>query len=287
MLIFWTIAIAVITAIACSICGVFLVVKREAFISEGLSHAVLPGIVTAFIIFRDRNPFGLIIAAGLTGLVMVWLVRLLCKTNRVEQDAALGIVFSGLFSFGIILSKLELRNTHFHAHCIIDGNLSYAPLKSFMLGDLYLGPQAFVTMSAILILLVAFITIFFKVLKLSAFDPTLAHLLGFRPTLISTVWLSLVSMTAVAAFDTAGTILVVALMITPPATANLLTNSLLKMLVISGLLASAAAAGGIYLGLLLDISYAGPIASVSGAIFLLVTILKAKKFKSLTEVEVP
>ena len=76
----WTYIIAVLTAIACSLAGVLLVVKREALVSEGLSHAVLPGIVLAFLIFRDRNSPLLILAAGLSGLLMVWLVQWIAKT---------------------------------------------------------------------------------------------------------------------------------------------------------------------------------------------------------------
>ena len=81
----WTYIIAVLTAIACSLAGVLLVVKREALVSEGLSHAVLPGIVLAFLIFRDRSSPLLILAAGLSGLLMVWLVQWIAKTGRVKH----------------------------------------------------------------------------------------------------------------------------------------------------------------------------------------------------------
>ncbi|MEO1525764.1 MAG: metal ABC transporter permease [Planctomycetota bacterium] len=215
-LILWTIAIAVVTAIACSLCGALLVVRREAFVSEGLSHAVLPGIVVSFVIFRDRSSFELIVAAAASGLLMVWLVHLICRSGRVDQDAALGIVFSGLFSVGVVLSNIRLRDVHFHASCIIDGNLALAGLRSFKVGDLYLGPTAFVSMSVILVCLVAFLCVFFNSLKLTAFDESLAELVGLRPRILRLIWLSLVSVTTVAAFETAGTVLVVALMVMPP-----------------------------------------------------------------------
>ena len=80
-LLLWTFAIAILTAIACSLAGVMLVVKREAFISEGLSHAVLPGIILAFLIFQDRSSPLLIIFAGLSGLLMVWLVQAIVQTG--------------------------------------------------------------------------------------------------------------------------------------------------------------------------------------------------------------
>ena len=93
-LIAWTLVIGIVTAVACALCGVFLVVKRESFISEGLSHAVLPGIILAFAIFRDRSSPWLVISAGLSGLIMVWLVQAISLTRRVDKDAALGIVES-------------------------------------------------------------------------------------------------------------------------------------------------------------------------------------------------
>ena len=125
----WTYIIAVLTAIACSLAGVMLVVKREALVSEALSHAVLPGIVIAFLVFRDRSSPLLIFAAGMSGLLMVWLVKWIAGSGRVKQDAALGIVFSGMFSVGVIASSLNLKNINFHPDCIIDGNLAFAALE--------------------------------------------------------------------------------------------------------------------------------------------------------------
>ena len=270
LLIAWTLVIGIVTAIACSLCGVFLVVKREAFVSEGLSHAVLPGIILAFAFFEDRSSPWLIISAGLSGMLMVWLFQAIQYTKRVDRDAALGIVFSGLFSIGIIASSVKLSNVHFHAHCIIDGNLSFAALKAWEWGGYYLGPRAFVTMLMMLTLIVGFITVFYKELKLASFDETSARLFGFRPTLLHSFWLAIVSMTAVAAFETAGTVLVVALMICPAATANLITSRISTMLWVSPLLAAIAAAAGVGLGTYLDISPAGPISSVSGLIFFVV-----------------
>lgn len=275
-LILWTLVIAILTAVACSLCGVLLVVKREAFIAEGLSHAVLPGIILAFLIFHDRSSPLLILSAGLSGLVMVWLVQALSRTGLVNRDAALGIVFSGMFSVGIIVTSLKLKNIHFHAHCIIDGNLAFAAITPSTIGGYYLGPKAFVGMVLCLAMLLTFILLFFKDLKLMSFDETASHLLGFRPKLLHTVWLALVSITAVAAFEAAGTILVVALMIAPPTAANLLTHRLSSMFAVSALLGGVAACLGVALSIPMDISPAGPIASISGFLFLVVVFLAPK-----------
>ena len=266
----WTYIIAVLTAIACSLAGVLLVVKREALVSEGLSHAVLPGIVLAFLIFRDRSSPLLILAAGLSGLLMVWLVQWIAKTGRVKQDAALGIVFSGMFSIGILATSLKLKNVHFHAHCIIDGNLAFAALEDCNWFGVYLGPRAFVSMLLCVIGLAGFIALFFKELKLMAFDETASRLFGFHPRLLHTVWLAIVSIVAVAAFEIAGTILVVALMIAPAAAANLLSQRLGKMFILSAILGTISAIAGVALSQQLTISPAGPIASIAGFVFLIV-----------------
>ena len=267
-LIAWTVLIGICTAVACALCGVFLVIKREAFVSEGLSHAVLPGIVLAYVWIEDRNSPWLIIAAGLSGLLMVWLVEWIACTNRVERDAALGIVFSGLFSVGMVATSLELGKVHFHADCIIDGNLALAAVRKTefpLLGDM---PTAFVTMLGILLGLCAFIGLFLKELTLLSFDEVLAKSFGFRPRMLHSAWLALVSMTAVAAFEVAGTILVVALMIAPAATANLLTNRLGTLIWLAPCLAAIASMAGVFAGIQLDVSPAGLIASISGILFL-------------------
>lgn len=273
----WTYLIAALAAVACSSAGVMLVVKREALVSEGLSHAVLPGIVLAFLIFRDRSSPLLILAAGLSGLLMVWLVQWIARTGRVKQDAALGIVFSGMFSVGVIASSLNLKNIHFHAHCIIDGNLAFAALDDCHWFGVYLGPKAFVSMLLCVVGVIGFVVVFFKELKLMAFDETASHLFGFRPRLLHTIWLAIVSIVAVAAFEVAGTILVVALMIAPAAAANLLSDRLSWMFVLSALLGTVAALLGVALSQQLSISPAGPISSVAGFVFLVIVFVAPKR----------
>lgn len=273
----WTLAISVATALACSLCGVWLVVHREALVSEGLSHAVLPGIIIAFIVIGDRSSPWLILSAGAAGLLMVLLVQAIRRTGLVKDDASLGIVFPALFSVGVIFASLELGGTHFHAHCIIDGNLALAPFDRWTVGETDLGPRPFWLMAGVLVVLLAFIAGFFKELKLMVFDRGLARRLGFRPALLHVVWLGLVSMTTVGAFEVAGSILVVALMITPPAAAHLLTDDLKRMLFVSAGLGIVSAVSGFYVGLALDVAPAGPMATMSGVLFLVVLCVAPRR----------
>ncbi len=270
---FWTLTISVVTGVACSLCGVLLVLKQESLVSEGLSHAVLPGIILAFIVLRDRSSPLLILSAGIAGLLMVVLVQALARTRLVKDDAALGIVFPALFSIGVVLASTKLGNTHFHAHCIIDGNLALTPLDRLVVGGSDWGPRPAYVMFGILVLVLLFLAAFFKELKLMAFDPSLARRLGFRPGLLHIAWLGIVSLTTVSAFEVAGSILVVALMITPPAAAYLLCDDLRRMMIVSALLGALSAILGFYLGLALDISPTGPMSAVAGTIFLVVLFI--------------
>ncbi|MEM6469047.1 MAG: metal ABC transporter permease [Planctomycetota bacterium] len=264
----WTLLIAVVTAITCGLCGSLLLLNRQAMVSEGLSHAVLPGIVLAFIFFRSYDSPWLIPFSAASGLFMVWATETLAKTRLVDSDASLGIVFAGMFSLGILLVSLNLRHVHFHADCIIDGNLAHAPLSRWTLPIVGSLPKSFVMMTSLLITVLGFILLCYKELKVMIFDSMHAFRIGLRPRLMSYVWLSLASLTAVAAFDAAGSVLIVALMIAPPATAFLLTKRFDVFLYYSVGVSILSSVVGYAVSIALEISPTGPIASTAGMIFL-------------------
>lgn len=268
MIEFWTLAIASVTALACALSGTFLVLKREALVSEGLAHAVLPGIVIAFALTGNRTSPLLLVGAAAMGLVMILAVQAIRRTGVVDATASLGVVFPALFSVGVLLTSLELAGTHFHADCIIEGNLALAPLDRLELGGRDLGPRAFWSVSAALLLVACFLLLLFKELKLMTFDGELASSLGFRPGRVHVAWLAVVSFTVVASFEAAGSILVVALMIAPAASAVLWANDVRHVLGLAAVLALASAFAGHHLGLVMDIAPAGPMATSAGVLFL-------------------
>jgi manganese/zinc/iron transport system permease protein len=132
-------------------------------------------------------------------------------------------------------------------------------------------------MGTILLADIAFIALFYKELKLATFDASLAAALGFSPALLHYGLMALVSVTAVGAFDAVGSILVVALMITPPATAYLITNSLRSMLTLSALIGVTSAISGYWLARWLDANIAGSMATMTGIIFLLTFLLAPER----------
>lgn len=262
--------IAAIVAAACALPGAFLVLRRMALLSDAISHAILLGIVLAFFVVQDlASPF-LIVAAAATGLLTVWLVEVLNRTRLVREDASIGLVFPVLFSIGVILIARYAGDVHLDTDAVLLGELAFAPFSRFVIGGIDLGPTALWLMGGILIINVALIVIFFKEYKLVSFDSGLASALGFSPVIVHYLLMTQVSITAVGAFDAVGSILVVALMIAPPATAYLLTDDLRKMLLLSATIGVVAALSGYWIAHALDVSIAGCMASMSGVLFAIV-----------------
>jgi manganese/zinc/iron transport system permease protein len=260
-------AIAAVVAAACALLGVFLVLRRMALISDAISHAILPGIVLAFFVVEDLSSPLLVVGAATMGLVTVVLVELLRRTELVREDAAIGLVFPVLFSFGVVLIARFADDVHLDIDAVLLGELAFAPFDRWVVAGYDLGPSALWLMSGILVLNVLFITVLYKELKLATFDAGLALALGFSPALMHYGLMALVSITAVGAFDAFGSILVGALMIAPPATAYLLTDRLPLMLGLAALIGVCSGIGGYWLAHWFDLSIAGSMASVAGAAF--------------------
>ena len=264
------ILIAIVTASACAVLGVFLVLRRMTLMSDAISHAILPGIVIAFFFTHTVSSPLLILAAAGTGVFTVVLVELLQKTKLIKEDAAIGLTFPALFSVGVILISRYTRNIHLDMDAVLLGELAFAPKNRLKVLEFDLGPVALLVMAVILILNLTFISLFYKELKLVTFDIGLAATLGFAPTLIHYGFMTLVSITTVGAFDAVGSILVVALIAGPAATAYLMTDNLTRMLVLSAAIGSINAVVGYLLAYPFAVSIAGTIASVTFFVFVLV-----------------
>lgn len=268
--------IAIVVAVACALPGVFLVLRGMAMMSDAISHTVLLGIVLAFFIAGDMESPLLILGAALMGVVTVALVEMIYNTGLVKQDAAIGLVFPALFSLAVILISRYARGVHLDVDAVLLGELAFAPFDRVEIFGVSL-PQNLVIMSGILLINIAFIALFYKELKLSTFDAGLAAALGFAPATVHYGLMTIVSITAVGAFDAVGTILVVALMITPAAAAYLLTDKLSHMLVYSALLGGLSAFLGYWLARQIDSNIAGSIATMTGVIFVVVLLFAPER----------
>ena len=268
--------IAAVTAVACALPGTFLVLRRLSMMSDAISHAILPGIVIGFVLTESlASPF-LIVGAAATGLLTVVLVERIEGTGLVREDAAIGLVFPILFSLGVVLLARYASDVHLDVDAVLLGELAFAPFDRLELGTTDLGPRALWVMGTMLLLNIAFLGTFYKELKLSTFDAQLAATLGFMPGVLHYALMGLVSATAVSAFDAVGSILVVALMVAPPATAYLLTDRLDRMMLLSAGLGVTYALVGYAGAAALDASIAGSMATVAGLLFG-VTLVAAPK----------
>jgi manganese/zinc/iron transport system permease protein len=269
--------IAAVVAAACALPGVFLVLRRMAMMSDAISHTVLLGIVLAFFVVEQFGHPLLVIGATAVGVLTVSLTELLNKTRLVKEDAAIGLVFPALFSIAVILISVFARNVHLDTHVVFQGDLAFAPFDRFLLFGMDVMPRTLAVMLGILLLNFLFILLFYKELKLATFDAGLAAALGFSPALIHYGLMTLVSVTAVGAFDAVGSILVIALMIVPAATAYLLTDRLPTMLGLSVLIGVAGAVSGYWLARWLDSTIGGSMVTMLGVIFGLVFLLAPER----------
>jgi manganese/zinc/iron transport system permease protein len=269
--------IAAVTAAACAIPGVFLVLRKMALISDAISHSILPGIVIGFMITHDLASPWLILLAAVSGIITVVLVELIQKTGLVKEDTAIGLVFPALFSIGVILIAQNANDVHLDVDAVLLGELAFAPFDRLYLSGTDAGPKALWVISAILLLTSGLLLAFYKELKLSTFDIGLSSALGFSPVILHYGLMSVASVTTVAAFDAVGAILVVALMIAPAAAAYLLTTDLRKMLVLSVLFGVGSAIGGYWFARWLDASISGSITTVLGLLFLAIYLFAPSK----------
>ncbi len=269
--------IASLVAIACAIPGTFLVLRKMAMISDAISHSILPGLVIGFFLTQDLNSPLLIILAALTGVLTVVMVEKIQQSKMVKEDTAIGLVFPALFSIGVILIAQYANDVHLDTDAVLLGELAFTPFDRLYIAGTDIGPKALIVVSVILTATLLLLFAFFKELKLSTFDAGMATSLGFSPVIIHYGLMTVASVTTVGAFDAVGAILVVALMIAPPATAYLLTTNLKKMLALACFFGVFAAVSGYWAANALDASIAGSIATMLGLLFFVVYLFAPDK----------
>ena len=234
----WTIGVGAIVNTACAILGCFLVLRRLSLLGDAISHAVLPGIVIAFLMSGRSSFAALFIGAMLTGILTTFLIQTLARYGGVGEDAGMGVVFTALFSIGVLLLSRYAGEVHLDASCVIFGEIEYIPLDLIKIESLGLEvPRVLPSMLTSLVLVIGFVTLFWKELKLAAFDPALAVSLGFSATLLHYLLMAMTAVVTVTAFEAVGSILAVAMLVVPPATAFLLTDRLPRMIGLSVIVA--------------------------------------------------
>ncbi len=278
-----------LAAITCGLLGNFLVLRRLSLMGDAISHSVLPGLVIAFLIASTRNPLVMFAGAAIAGVVTVVLVELVKRLGRVEPGAAMGVVFSVLFAFGVLLiEKAAARSVDLDADCVLHGQLETlfwigAPerwVDLFSWSTLDAAPRQVVVLAIMCFLSVVFIAALFKELRIAAFDPAMATAQGFNPTLMHYVLMIFVASATVASFEAVGSILVIAMLVCPAATARLLTDRLRSQIVFSVIIAAATGILGYFAATAIpglfdrgSVNAAGSMAMVAGFILSVAIVL--------------
>ncbi len=249
----------VLVGVACGVLGCFVVLRRMALIGDALAHAVLPGVVVAFMLTGSVAITQLLLGALAAGLLSALLITFVHRWSRTKEDSSIGIVFTAFFALGIVLFSALPRSTHFD-------------LKCFLFGDpLAVGPQDLLMMAVIAPLVVLVVVALYHPLKLVSFDPTVAAAMGLPVAFFHYLLMGMLSATVVAGLKTTGVILVVAMVITPASAAYQLTNRLSVMIVLSALFGAISAAAGMSLAFVTN-SPTGPAMVLAASLLFVATM---------------
>ncbi|WP_339191373.1 metal ABC transporter permease [Bacillus sp. FSL K6-1003] len=262
----WIIATGILVGVSCALIGTFLVLRRMAMLADAISHTVLLGIVGAFLVTKSLDGIPMFIGAAVSGLLTAFLVQLL-HSKGIQSDAAIGVVFTSLFAVGVILLSVYGANVHLDIEHSLMGEIAFVPWNTVTIFGVDIGPKAFWMLVAVLLINITMVSVCYKEFKIASFDPQMALAIGIPVMLIHYLQMGMLSLTTVASFDSVGAILVVAMLIVPPAAAHLLTDRLLYMLIISAVIGGLSALLGYICATWLNVSISGAMASMTGVFY--------------------
>ncbi len=278
----WIVFSGILVSLSCGWIGTFLVLRRMAMVGDAISHSVLPGIALAFLWSQSRALWIMVPGAFLAGWLTTFLIDGVQRWSRIKADAALGIVFSVLFAFGVVLISVYADHIDLDAECVLYGEIGYvgfmAPVTLFGIATF---PDALWHLLIVTIVSGVFIVVFFKELVLLSFDPTLARGQGFAVRRLHYALMGMVALVIVGSFQAVGAILVVAVLIFPAATALLWFKRVRGILLMVIPLSVLYAVGGFHLAVALDSSIAACMVIVAGALFCLSWALSSLRSRRL------
>ncbi len=236
---------AMLVGVTCGLLGCFVVLRRMALIGDALSHAVLPGVVVAFLVAGTSIVF-LFAGALAAGLLTAVLISLIGRHSRSKEDSAIGIAFTALFALGIILISNLPRGAHFDLKCYLFGDVTAIRWDELKM------------MIIMTVAVVGALILFHRPLKLISFDPTMAASVGVPVAAFHYLLMGLLAGAVVASITAVGVVMVVAMVITPASTAYQLTDRLGVMMVLSAVFGALSAAMGMSIGFVFADSPPGP-----------------------------
>tara|TARA_B100002051_G_scaffold276205_1_gene323186 strand:- start:10456 stop:11286 length:831 start_codon:yes stop_codon:yes gene_type:complete len=244
------VVVSVVVGITLAIMSCFLILKSWALLGDAISHAVLPGVVLAYMV---GIPFGL--GAFIAAMLAVVLIGYVKNNTKIKEDAVMGIVFTTFFAFGLMLISKVISSTDL-THVLFGEVLGISDSEAW---------YTVITLALVSLVVVMFRRIF----TVFCFDPTHAKVVGLPMGLVHYLFLGLLAVAITGSIQTVGIVLVIAMLITPGSTAFLLTKKFNVMIVISILVSVFSSVVGAYSSYYFDIATGGTIVFVQGVIFLL------------------
>lgn len=250
---------------ACAILGCFLLLRRMSLLGDAVSHSILAGIAAAFLLTGTTSIVPMFAGAMVAGVLTAVLTQALHSLGRVPEDSSMGVVFTSMFAVGVIIIS-QLGRVHLDTDCVLYGRLDTVSLETTVVAG-YLVPRALLSLVPVLAATLLFVSLLWKELKITSFDPQLATAAGFSAVGVHYLLMTMVATSTVASLNSVGAIVVVAMLIVPAATAHLLSDRLSTMLIIAVAASVTAAIFGCVWARVANSNAAGMMAVVAGLQF--------------------
>lgn len=260
----WIVLMAFLVTATCGLVGNYLILRRMALVGDAISHSVLPGLAVAYLLSGALSIPAMFAGALGAGLLTTVLIEFIHTRSRIKADAAIGITFCTLFAVGVVIINVFASRVHLDTDCVLYGELSLLSR-----GSNEIAPREVLVMGGVAVVVGLLIALFYKELLVSSFDSSLSASLGFPPKFIHLALMAVLSIVVVSAFESVGAILVIATLILPGATAQLISTRLSTCLWLSVLFAAVSAVLGLHLGLWINSSIAAAVVVAGTGLFVL------------------
>jgi len=248
-------AASLMVGVLCAVVGCYVVLRSMAFLGDAMAHSILPGVAVAYLLKGN-----LLVGALVAAVIVALSIGLLSRQGTIKEDTAIGILFAAALSLGIALISTAKTYARDLTHILFGNVLGVST------GDLWL--TAGVGLAVLLT-----IGIFYKEFLVVSFDPVLAATLRLPAEMLRTLMLILIALTIVVSLQTVGVGLVTAMLVTPAATASLLTRRLPSMMAVSAALGALSAIAGLYLSFYINMASGAAVVLVATTLFIIVFLL--------------
>ena len=250
---------SLLVGVVCSVLGCYVVLRSMAFLGDAMAHAILPGVAVAYLV--DAN---LLVGALVAALIVAAGIGIISRGGQFKEDTAIGILFAAALSLGVVLIS-TIRTYATDLTHIMFGNVLAVTRNDLILTA--------VLATAVLLTVLAM----YRELLLATFDPVLAHTIGRRPALVRNLLLVMLAVTVVISLQTVGVGLVAALLVTPAATAYLLTRRLPAMMGVAALIGAFSSIAGLYFSYYLNVTSGAAVVLTATALFVLAFLFAPRR----------